>query len=206
MIYTDFIYDFDGTIADSYPIFTEAFLQLLTEKNIVADYDHVMDLLKVSVQTAVDAFELNEDPKLFHTRFRDLRNQIMMIKGQPMEGVLELLAFVKEHGGRNYIYSHSPRYVWDWLKKWGMDQYFEGGVTADDGFPRKPAPDALNYICETYGIKKEKALMVGDRDIDIDAGHNADIKGVLLDPDGFYTDYIPDFQVTNLTEIKKIIL
>ena len=148
MIYTDLIYDFDGTIADSYPIFAEAFIQLLAEKNISADYDHVMALLKQSVQAAVDAFDLNEDPKVFRSRFRDLRNQIMMAKGQPMDGAFELLAFVKEHGGHNYIYTHSPHYIWDLLKQWGVDQYFDDGVTADNDFPRKPAPDALNNIFE----------------------------------------------------------
>lgn len=205
MTYTDLIYDFDGTIADSYPIFAEAFLGLLNEVGITADYDRVMSLLKVSVKTAMDAFDLGEDEKVIRGKFRDVRNALMAEKGEPMEGAEELLKFVKDNGGRNYIYTHSPSYIWDLLEKWGLKQYFEGGVTSDDDFPIKPAPDALNFISAKYGLDKSRCLMVGDRDIDVEAGKNACMKGVLLDPDGFYTAYNPDFRVTALSEIKAIL-
>ena len=205
MKYTDLIYDFDGTLADSYPIFAESFLELLQERGMSPPYEEAMAHLKVSVQTAIDAYVKNEDPKAFRRVFRDRRNRMMTEKGLPMPGAEELLRFVKENGGRNYIYTHSPSYIWDLLEKWGLRAYFEGGVTADDDFPVKPAPDALNFICEKYGLDKSTTLMVGDRDIDVDAGHNAGMKGILLDPDGFYTAYESDFSVNTLTEIQNII-
>ena len=205
MKYTDLIYDFDGTLADSYPIFAESFLELLRERGMSPPYEEAMAHLKVSVQTAIDAYVKNEDPKAFRRVFRDRRNRMMTEKGLPMPGAEELLRFVKENGGRNYIYTHSPSYIWDLLEKWGLRAYFEGGVTADDDFPVKPAPDALNFICEKYGLDKSTTLMVGDRDIDVDAGHNAGMKGILLDPDGFYTAYESDFSVNTLTEIQNII-
>jgi HAD superfamily hydrolase (TIGR01509 family) len=205
MKYTDLIYDFDGTLADSYPIFAESFLELLKERGITPPYEEVLSYLKISVQTAIDAYIKDEDPKAFRRVFRDRRNRMMIEKGLPMPGGEDLLRFVKENGGRNYIYTHSPSYIWDLLEKWGLRSYFEGGVTADDDFPVKPAPDALNFICEKYGLDKSTTLMVGDRDIDIDAGHNAGMKGILLDPDGFYTSYQSDFSVNALTEIRNII-
>jgi HAD superfamily hydrolase (TIGR01509 family) len=205
MKYTDLIYDFDGTLADSYPIFAESFLELLKERGITPPYEEALSYLKISVQTAIDAYIKDEDPKAFRRVFRDRRNRMMIEKGLPMPGGEDLLRFVKENGGRNYIYTHSPSYIWDLLEKWGLRSYFEGGVTADDDFPVKPAPDALNFICEKYGLDKSTTLMVGDRDIDIDAGHNAGMKGILLDPDGFYTSYQSDFSVNALTEIRNII-
>jgi HAD superfamily hydrolase (TIGR01509 family) len=205
MKYTDLIYDFDGTLADSYPIFAESFLELLKERGITPPYEEALSYLKISVQTAIDAYIKDEDPKAFRRVFRDRRNRMMIEKGLPMPGGEDLLRFVKENGGRNYIYTHSPSYIWDLLEKWGLRSYFEGGVTADDDFPVKPAPDALNFICEKYGLDKSTTLMVGDRDIDIDAGHNAGMKGILLDPDGFYTSYQSDFSVNALAEIRNII-
>ena len=207
MKYTDLIYDFDGTIADSYPIFTESFVRLVAARGVTADYDRVMSLLKVSVSKASNAFvEPESDRNAFNQLFHDDRNNLMLEKGLPMEGAEEILGFVTENGGRNYIYTHSPNYIWDALEKWGLRKYFVGGVTADFGFPCKPAPNGMNYIIETYGIDREKCLMVGDRSIDVNAGRNAGIKGVLLDPDGFYADFEPDFRVDRLTEIKKILL
>jgi len=37
--------------------------------------------------------------------------------------------------------------------------------------------------------------MIGDRDIDVLAGHNAGMKGILFDPDG----YFPEFTDVELT-------
>ena len=207
MIYTDLIYDFDGTIADSYPIFTESFLCLIKEKyGITADYDEVMGHLKVSVSAASKAFGIvGDEAKAFHEVFRDHRDDLMLEKGRPMDGAEEILRFVIEHGGRNYIYTHSPNYIWEFLEKWDLRKYFVGGVTADFGFPAKPAPNGLNYICEHYALNKSKTLMIGDRSIDVDAGKNAGVKGVLLDPDGFYRGYSADYTVTHLTQISAFL-
>ena len=205
MTYTDLIYDFDGTVADSYPAFTEALLVMLEQYGIQDTYENALSLLKVSVKTALENYDLGLDSKTARTVFREIRNPIMMERARPMEGAERLLRFVKENGGRNYIYTHSPNYIWSLLENWGLIDYFEGGVTADDDFPTKPAPDALNFICDKYGIDRERCLMIGDRDIDIDAGKNAGLKGVLLDPDGFYRDYEAAFRVNSLPEIIEII-
>lgn len=206
MTYTDFIYDFDGTIADSYPIFTESFVELLKEYGKNVTYDEAFALLKISVRAAVVAVGIDTDLKEFSDRYKDARHALMVKKGMPMYGAEQLLSFVKANGGRNYIYTHSPNYIWMLLETWGLKDYFEGGVTADDHFPVKPAPDALNYMVETYRLDRTKTLMIGDRDIDIDAGHRAGIKGVLLDPDGFYADYSPDFRVHSLPEICDLVI
>ena len=205
MTYTDLIYDFDGTIADSYPIFTESFLEVLKDYGKYPTYEEALALLKVSVRAAVDAIGIPEDMKVFHDRYKDARHQMMLEKGQPMEGAEELLRFVKENGGRNYIYTHSPNYIWTLLEKWGLRSYFIGGVTADDHFPVKPAPDALNFICEKYHLDRATTLMVGDRDIDVDAGHNAGTAGCLYDYEGFYKDASAEHFVQKLAELKAIL-
>ena len=40
--------------------------------------------------------------------------------------------------------------------------------------------------------------MVGDRTLDIEAGHNAGMAGILFDPDDLIEDCEPDLRVTNL--------
>ena len=64
-----------------------------------------------------------------------------------------------------------------------MDHLFSGFITADMDFPRKPAPDAILYILNEYGLNPEKTVMVGDREIDVLSGKNAGIDGILFDPD-----------------------
>jgi len=71
-------------------------------------------------------------------------------------------------------------------------------------FPLKPDPTALKFLCEKFAIDVDEALMIGDRDIDIEVGHNAGIKGVLFDPEGFYAEFPTDYRVSNLLEIQKL--
>ena len=40
-------------------------------------------------------------------------------------------------------------------------------------FPSKPAPDAVEWICGTYGLDKGETMMIGDREIDVLSGKNA---------------------------------
>ena len=48
-------------------------------------------------------------------------------------------------------------------------------IGIDQGFARKPAPDAINHLIDRYHLDPEKTMMVGDRKLDIEAGINAKI-------------------------------
>lgn len=77
--------------------------------------------------------------------------------------------------------SHRDKQVLDILKAAHISQYFTEVVTADNGFPRKPAPDSINYLLEKYKLKPEKTVMIGDRPLDIEAGRSAGIDTVFFD-------------------------
>ena len=75
-----------------------------------------------------------------------------------------------------------------------------------DGFPSKPAPDALNYLVSKHGLKLSDCVMVGDRDIDLDAAKNAHMTGALFDPDNFYPDYDTPWRFRTMEELRKTLL
>jgi phosphoglycolate phosphatase-like HAD superfamily hydrolase len=41
----------------------------------------------------------------------------------------------------------------------------------------------LNYLLDKHQVDRHRAVMVGDRNLDIEAGHNAGIAGYLFDID-----------------------
>ena len=205
MKYTNLIYDFDGTLSDSYPIFTRALLIFLERRGISETYDEALRRLKISVGAALRSYPLEGDEKEISREYRHIREELARQEMKPIDGAEELLRHVVENGGQNFLYTHTRNFAWDMLEAWGLKKYFVDGVTGSDHFPRKPAPDALNHLVTKHALPLDKTLMVGDRDIDVDAGHNAGMKGILLDPDGFYTEYNPDFRVDSLTEIIDVI-
>ena len=86
-----------------------------------------------------------------------------------------------------------------------LSQYFDFVVDGSYKFPAKPAPDAVDFLCKKCNIDKSRALIIGDRDIDIGAGHAAGIKGCLIDVGNYYPSYPADYRINSLLDLKQII-
>ena len=90
------------------------------------------------------------------------------------------------------------------MRAGGMAELFEGGVTSEDGFPPKPAPDAVLFLMQQYAIPPAAAVMVGDRLLDARAGLNAGIAGCLWDPEGAHPDFA-GLRVRSLSELAPLL-
>ena len=58
MNYKHLIYDFDGTLSDTYPCFTETVLELIKKYGISDTYENVYSNLKVNVGYALKQYDL----------------------------------------------------------------------------------------------------------------------------------------------------
>lgn len=122
----------------------------------------------------------------------------------PIPGTRETLRAVCEHGGKNYLYSHRDHASIDALEHYGLKPYFSDFITKDDHFPRKPAPDALLHMISKHGLEPDRAVMVGDRVLDVQAGLNAGMQGALFDPEGFCQGQAPTpYQYASMVRCAK---
>lgn len=120
----------------------------------------------------------------------------------PFAGTAAVLRAICEAGGQNFLYTHRDRLAWTYLRVWGLDKYFNGGIDSTMKFPSKPAPDAVEHICRVYGIDKSTAVMVGDRGIDVAAGVNAGCVGCLFETHQVNDDAsMASYTVHNMTEL-----
>ena len=76
-------------------------------------------------------------------------------------------------------FSHRNHLVLDILDKAEIASYFTEVVTSENGFARKPSPDSFLYLINKYDIKH--GLVIGDRQIDIEAGRAAGLDTLLVD-------------------------
>lgn len=205
MNYKHLIYDFDGTLSDTYPCFTESVLQMLKTRGLPADYKTVYDLLKVSVGHALKNSGFSEDYSVLRKEFHVVHDELAVKIQKPYPEAEEILRYAMAQGHKNYLYTHSGKIVKILLEQWGIADCFEDIIDSTMSFPTKPAPDALNYLCAKHGLDKNDCIMIGDRDIDTDCGRNAGMKGCLFDPEHYYDSADVDYRIESLLELKNII-
>lgn len=200
----DLIYDFDGTLSDTYPVVTEVLLGILREHGVTEDYDRAYTLLKRSYGYAVKQYDIGLDQKAFGALLNERVTKAAKVSHKPFSEALELLKSAAEQGKRNFIYTHSGEFVHELITKWGFAPYVTYTLDSSYGFPRKPDPAALHFLCEKFDIDPATALMVGDRDIDIEVGHNAGMRGCLFDTGNYYPDCRAEYRVESLADIQKL--
>ena len=205
--YDHFIFDFDGTLSDSYPSFFKAARFVADKYGISVSDEEIINCLKwESVVKFFSNPEFDACRDQAKQDFNAFKAELLRSEAAPIEGAEELLKAICQAGGKCYIYSHSGNIVIENCKKWGLDVYLTDYMLNSPNFPRKPAPDALLALVERHGLDISRCVMIGDRDIDVLAGKNAGMDGILLAAEGHYEDLAVAHRVDNLMEIADITL
>ena len=204
-LFTHLFWDFDGTLYDTYGQMTEAMLCALSDMGTAAQSAEVYVLLKVSVYHAACVLA-----ERFSLPLQDLCNAFHLhhdqILGFSMYPGMDIcIQALKKAGCKHYLYTHRNRTAIRQLEEDGLVCFFSGFVTREDGYPHKPAPDALEAMLQKYGVDPTDAVMIGDRRVDISAGHNAGMAGILFDPGEFFPEVVTEYQVQSMEEMTVLI-
>ena len=202
---TDIIWDFDGTLFDTYPVMAEAFRISLKKVGIEETVAEILSYMKISMSTAVNhyigKYKINDD---FYAHFEILNDKMQKETVKPYAEIPAICKSIKENGGANYIFTHKDDSVYMYLEKYHLSEYFTESVTISSGFARKPSPDAILYLLDKYHIPKTDALMVGDRELDTLSANNAGISSCLFDEFGINSCNHP-LKIKNLSELYEIL-
>lgn len=205
-MYDFLIYDFDGTLSDSFPIFTEAYVELARRHGITADYDTSYAWIKKSGRFAMKQYDFGVSLEEAWAEFKELRHELGRRKQQLFPHAEEILQYAISQNKTNFLYTHTGKFVYEMLDKMKIQDCFEFVLDGSYDFPSKPAPDGLQFLCEKFRIDKSRALMIGDRDMDIDAAHAAGIDACLIDTGNFYPNLEAEYRIHNLLELKEIMM
>ena len=201
-------WDFDGTLYDSYPRIQQSLESSLQDAGIgdLFSHEELLSLIKINVYHAATVCAQTGHVDVDELMAGYYRYQRLSEHFVPYEGLAECLLALHEAGFCHYLYTHRDAGAVRQLKRDGLWPLFADAVTSDDGFARKPEPDALLEMMRRNALVPEMCAMVGDRDIDIQAGHNAGMSGILFDPDGFYAGFPAELTVKGMDELKSRLL
>ncbi|HDR7642194.1 HAD-IA family hydrolase [Bacillus wiedmannii] len=148
------LWDFDGTLFDTYPVYTKILSQVLGKE---ISEEEIYTKLKVSFSHAIDYYEISTKQL---SEIDVLESRIMIEDIKPFEKVEEVLKFAD----KNVIMTHKDRAgVLSILNHYGWNKYFVDMVTIDDGFPRKRNALSYDYLHKKHSID----LAIGDRELDL---------------------------------------
>jgi phosphoglycolate phosphatase-like HAD superfamily hydrolase len=91
------------------------------------------------------------------------------------------------------------------LSYYKMVDLFSEIVSSDNGFARKPDPQAIMYIIDKYDLDHERVITIGDREIDIESGRRAGIATCLFNPGGSITSTRADYVIDSLEQLPSIL-
>lgn len=118
----------------------------------------------------------------------------------PFPYAKEVCTHVVESGGSNFIVTHRRRAsLFGLLAAHGVAYLFRDALTADDPYPRKPDPAALLATIFRYRLDPGRCMIVGDRDLDLEAGVRAGVKTCYFGTDRHMTR--ADLEVSGLDDL-----
>lgn len=213
MLYSNLIFDFDGTLADSKQDIAGAqvwVLQQLGVNNVRKE-----DLFPYIGKTLEETFATLLPPHL-HPRipeatemYADYYRPRALATTTLFPGVRETLEILFNHGKRMAVASTKKgegiRRATD---HFGITSYFVQ-LQGSKGLPFKPDPFILNKIIEDQNWNRKETMMVGDTDNDILAGKNAGITTCAVTYGSLTADQIrpfdPDFMIDGFPQLLSLV-
>jgi len=175
--YRTVLFDFDGTLADSYAAITASV-------NHVRSHHGLPALPEGRVRTLVGhgLLQLMEDiipggnPEVDAERYRAHHPTVMYPLTHLLPGVGEALRRLHASGVKMAVCSNKPVAITRKLiESLAIHQYFDAAYGPEDSGNPKPDPAMVFLAMKKLGAKSDESLYVGDMPVDIETARNAGI-------------------------------
>ena len=180
-----FIWDFDGTLFDTYPGIIGVLQKALGEFGHSCKPAEAMMQMLQTIPTTLHFYaeKCGIDPDALKEAYmRHHKDFVDGLESAPMAAAREVLAKICGSGRYNYIFTHR-KYdeTMRFLTKYDLTDYFRDIICPEHPcFAWKPAPDVVEYLMKTYQMDPRQTAMIGDRERDLGSGRAAGVKTVHL--------------------------
>jgi len=192
MKYRYFLFDWDGSLANTLPIW-------------FAEYKKVFAKYGIEVTNEIIAREVLGDwegPKRLgivneEEFFAELENEVLekLNEAKLNPDVYQILSLIKQSGGKiGVVTASKKRWVKGALRNNCLRELVDVFLGKEDVGYVKPDPESLLKAMRLMGAKKEETLMVGDNQKDILAAKRAGMDSCLYFPKRYEEYYDAKFQ------------
>lgn len=205
MRYENLIWDFDGTLFDTYPAMCRDLQQTMEQWGFHFTVEELVERFTVSRESvlAYCGEKTGKTAKEVDTAYRAWVTEHGQPEAKPFPHVEAILARFQAAGGRNFVFTHRSGSVHDYLAKAGLTRYFTEVTSCGTEFERKPSPAGNLYLMEHNAMARERTLAIGDRELDVLAAKNAGISACLFAPEP--KESLADHQIRRFEELYALL-
>ena len=179
------IFDLDGTLLNTLEDLCDAVnVALKTNDMPERTLEEVRQFVGNGVRTLmVRAVPDGEDNPLFEKTFSDFKEYYEVHckdKTGPYRGIVELMEVLHSREIKMAIVSNKIDSAVKELNDFYFSEYTEVAIGEMEGVARKPAPDTALKALKELDVPAERAIYVGDSDVDIQTAKNAGIECVSV--------------------------
>ena len=186
MKYHTILFDLDGTLLDTLEDLTDAVNYVMEACGFPThSIDDVRRFVGNGIRKLMErAIPAGEKDPRFEEAFSLFKEYYLVhskVKTRPYDGIMELLAALKEKGVHMAVVSNKNQPSVDALCREEFQGLISVAVGDGEGRTPKPAPDAPMEALRRLGIDgTEGVLYVGDSDVDAQTAENAGLDLVLV--------------------------
>jgi len=205
MRYDNLIWDFDGTLFDTYPGMCRNLHSTVQRLGYELPLEDVTREFKNSLEGAMAwcGEKTGLPAEEIHQAYRDWVAEFGQPEAKSFPYVREILHRFQAAGGRNFVFTHRGKTVYDYLEGEKLTPYFAEVVPFSSAFERKPSPSGNLYLIEKHGLETGRTLAIGDRELDVLAAKGANIDACLFTPQE--VESAADYQIRTMEELAGIL-
>lgn len=179
------IFDLDGTLLNTLEDLADSMNAVLQQsgypqRSLTEVRNFVGNGIRKLVERSVPEGTKSEEVVRMYETFLIHYKEHCADKTKPYDGIMELLSKLQDNGVILAVVSNKA----DAAVKALCAQYFPGvfheAVGERMGIARKPAPDTVNEVLKNLQIKKEKAVYIGDSEVDVQTAKNAGLDCIAV--------------------------
>lgn len=183
--YEAVIFDLDGTLLDTLEDLRDSVNFVMRKYSFP---EHTLEETRQAVGNGIKKLMERSVPegteeKVLEAAFADFKahyEENCKQKTKPYAGIAELLEKLKKDGYKLAVVSNKNHEAVQEMIPYYFGSVFDAAVGAVEGMEKKPAPDTAFYALKQIGIPAEKALYIGDSQVDVATAKNAGLAGIFV--------------------------
>jgi len=177
------IFDMDGVIVESEPMHVEAEKQILLKHGIRITSEELRNYTGTTAEyefnDLIRKYKLNTTAETLFNEKEEILFKLLEERTEPTKGVIELVRSLKQQGFKLGVATSGHRKLAHYyLKKLGLESFFDTVVCAEDITRSKPDPEIFLKAAQRLGVQPSECIVIEDAKFGVEAAKKAGMKCV----------------------------